>query len=263
MLSRDAIFSDGLYSKRMVRRGPQTYEELLLTQGGEGQRWRHPSGAIYAWSEAAQTWLRSEAQALANGNAAIVQRIRGSVLPSAESPAWTHDVDGSGGVGTITVVDGWVVFNTMSGAVRSAIAFRDHNIDNASWQLEGRFQVTALGTTDSAERVQVTLLTGEREFRLNLAKSDTDVRIVNFGNTALGTQHQAEGASASRFILALIDRTGTVKVWFDHKKSPSLSVAFTGLPVSSAEVLTVGDSDLSSDRNATLRVQALRLIRLT
>lgn len=94
---------------------------LLITSGPA-------TGFLARWSDVWEDWIPAQAY---DAGIALDGRIDGDVIPSAETPAWTHVVSG----GTITAPGGYVQFSAND--AQTAYATLSHGINNGNHLMSG------------------------------------------------------------------------------------------------------------------------------
>ena len=100
--------------------------------------------ASYRYSSTIGEWVRPEAY---GGSPTLLIRMRGSVLPSEEDPAWTH-ITANGGA--ITTDGTKVTFDGADAANETAYVTYDHDQTHVYHFMQGLVQCTATGAPDNS-----------------------------------------------------------------------------------------------------------------
>ena len=120
---------------------PGTGDGSLVAVDGDWYRVSDPNDAAsYRYSSTIGEWVRPE---IYGGSPTLLIRMRGSVLPSAEDPAWTH-ITANGGA--ITTDGTKVTFDGADAANETAYVTYDHDQTHVYHFMQGLVQCTATGT---------------------------------------------------------------------------------------------------------------------
>jgi len=119
---------------------PGTGDGSLVAVDGDWYRVSDPNDAAsYRYSSTIGEWVRPE---IYGGSPTLLIRMRGSILPSAEDPAWTHYTSNGGAITT----DGTkVTFDAGSTNNKTAAAIYSHDQTHVFHFMQGLVQCTATG----------------------------------------------------------------------------------------------------------------------
>ena len=222
----NTIFTKGVTTGHWETR-PKTGATASQSSATDGDYFQPTGGAIYRYSDDIGEWVRPFVY---DGTPVLDAKITGKILPSAESPAWTHGITSSATVTT----DGTRV--TIAG---NAKVYHDHEQTQKSHFIQGYYLQEATGYNGSAFAIK----DGVRNALINMGITGTPIKWVKLDGTGDGewinqidnmSGHGQGGAvnldGPERYYEMYFAATGGVGrdrahpglyVYVDHEESPS------------------------------------------
>tara|TARA_R110000824_G_scaffold305631_1_gene493436 strand:+ start:2076 stop:2990 length:915 start_codon:yes stop_codon:yes gene_type:complete len=190
-------------------------------------------GASYRYSSTIGEWVRPE---IYGGSPTLLIRMRGSILPSAEDPAWTHYTENGG---TITTDGTKVTFDGSSTNNKKAGVLYSHDQTHVFHFMQGLVQCTATGPDSGWQGgriigiVQHTNFTDSHKHKFHRVALDTNAPTASLAsNSNYGVNNvESGGSSAFRGGTVLNKASGindatTSEVFMEFYVSPSGSYVF-------------------------------------
>jgi len=213
---------------------PGTGDGSLVAVDGDWYRVSDPNDAAsYRYSSTIGEWVRPE---IYGGSPTLLIRMRGSVLPSAEDPAWTH-ITANGGA--ITTDGTKVTFDGADAANETAYVSYSHDQTHVFHFMQGLVQCTATGPDSGWQGgriiaiVQHTNFTDYHKHKFHRVVLDTNAATASMAtNNNYGVNSiDSGGSSAHRAGTVLNKASGindatTSEVFMEFYVSPSGSHVF-------------------------------------
>lgn len=230
--------------------------------------------ATYRYSSTVGEWVRPE---LYSGSPTLIGRLRGSVLPSAETPAWTHVTADGGAIST----DGTkVTFAGPSTNAKAAYAYYQHGVTGGSSAkyhfMQGLVQCTSTGTPSGwhqgrAVRIDsFTDLAGYHRHKMHVIAFDTNAPTasINYrgrygleagttGNRSFGTVFDRtdptnDATTEEAYIEFYVGPSGSW-AWMNHSITPTFAARNNAMNNTTGDYYVIGDFDTNEVGSMTLR----------
>ena len=213
---------------------PGTGDGSLVAVDGDWYRVSDPNDAAsYRYSSTIGEWVRPE---IYGGSPTLLIRMRGSVLPSAEDPAWTH-ITANGGA--ITTDGTKVTFDGADAANETAYVSYSHDQTHVFHFMQGLVQCTATGPAATWRGGRIIGITSRTNFtdyhkhKLHKVVLDTNAATASLAtNGAYGVDSKdSNGTSAHRAGTVFNKESGindatTSEVFMEFYAGPSGSYVF-------------------------------------